>query len=88
MITKINFKNDGTADVTALSNISGELNTMTMKMTKERHNKWVMERTLIHNAFPNLTADEREFLMTGILPGEWEELFKETTGDGIDPTNS
>jgi len=24
---------------------------------------------------PNLSADEREFLMTGITPDEWDEAF-------------
>ncbi len=32
---------------------------------------------LIQNAFPTLSADEREFIKTGILPQEWEELFGE-----------
>ena len=32
---------------------------------------------LIQVAMPNLTEDEREFLLTGMVPGEWEELFGE-----------
>ena len=31
---------------------------------------------LIQNAFPYLSADEREFLMTGTPPEVWDELFK------------
>ena len=29
---------------------------------------------LLQNAFPKLTADEREFIKTGITPSEWEEI--------------
>jgi len=32
---------------------------------------------LIQDAFPFLTADEREFLMTGITKSEWNEIFSE-----------
>ena len=36
-----------------------------------------MKGYLIQDAFPFLTPDEREFLMTGITPVEWAELFME-----------
>lgn len=32
---------------------------------------------LIQNVFAGFTADEREFLMTGITPEEWIEITKE-----------
>lgn len=38
---------------------------------------WKEGRQLIQNAFPLLTSGEREFLITGITPGEWEKLFAE-----------
>jgi hypothetical protein len=30
---------------------------------------------LVQNAMPHLSADEREFIMTGITPTEWDEMF-------------
>jgi hypothetical protein len=33
------------------------------------------EGALIQEAFPYLTPDEREFLMTGTPPEVWEKLF-------------
>ena len=30
---------------------------------------------LMQDAFPFLSADEREFLISGMLPDEWERLF-------------
>ena len=32
---------------------------------------------LIQNAFPHLSADVREFILTGITPAEWDSLFDE-----------
>jgi hypothetical protein len=50
------------------------MNTMTIVMDMEDCAKWE-NGTLIQDALPYLTPDEREFLMTGILPHEWDELF-------------
>lgn len=33
--------------------------------------------TVIQRAMPHLSADEREFIMTGITPSEWDEIFDE-----------
>jgi hypothetical protein len=39
--------------------------------------EWTMEGESIQDAFSFLDAGEREFLMTGILDDEWNELFRE-----------
>jgi len=36
---------------------------------------WEVEGMLIQQAMPNLTADEREFIKTGITPQEWDNMF-------------
>lgn len=36
---------------------------------------WQIKGAKVQEAFPFLTADEREFLMTGLLPSEWNEIF-------------
>lgn len=36
---------------------------------------WNRDGKYIQDAFPTLSADDREFLMTGITPEEWDELF-------------
>lgn len=33
--------------------------------------------SLIQNAFKSLDADQREFFISGMLPGDWDELFGE-----------
>ena len=56
---------------------SGITRTLTLDVTMEEYDAW-LNGELIQNAMPRLTADEREFIKTGITAEEWEELF----GDG------
>jgi|TARA_B110000977_G_C10651956_1_gene328327 hypothetical protein len=53
---------------------SGELNTMVLDFTMPQYMDW-KGGMLIQNAMPQLSADEREFLMTGMTPAEWNEMF-------------
>ena len=53
---------------------SGELNTMVLNITHDEIHAW-QGGELIQNAMPQLSAEEREFLMTGITPDEWNEMF-------------
>ena len=61
------------------SPFSGKVNMMEFNMDdkefEERFAKW-NSGTLIQEAFDNLSADEREFLMTGIMPDEWPGEFE------------
>jgi len=47
----------------------------------EAISKWLEYRlhrvrnSMVQDAFPNMNADDREFLMTGITPGEWLAMF-------------
>jgi len=36
---------------------------------------------LIQDAFPNLTLDQREFYMTGIVQEEWDDMCAELEAD-------
>ena len=38
---------------------------------------WQMQRQNIQIAFAELGAEQREFLMTGITPAEWNRLFEQ-----------
>lgn len=61
--------------VTRTSKFSGVQRTMDLDITQEQLLDYEKGMN-IQYAFPNLTADEREFFMTGITKEEWEELFK------------
>jgi len=56
------------------SPFSGKLNEMDIPVTQDQLTAWVGGE-LIQNAMPNLSADQREFIKTGITPGEWNSLF-------------
>ena len=65
--------------ITRTSQASGEVNTMDINVTEEQLRAWEAG-ALIQNAMPHLTDDEREFIMTGITPGEWDAMFGGDTG--------
>jgi hypothetical protein len=56
------------------SPFSGNTNSMEIEVTQEQLSSWE-NGTLIQNAMPNLSADEREFIKTGITPEEWDSAF-------------
>ena len=62
--------------ITRKSLISGNINTMSLPITEEQYNAWE-QGTLVQDAMPHLSPDEREFVMTGITPEEWAETFGE-----------
>lgn len=60
--------------ITRTSPFSGKTTTREIPVTEEQLARW-NNGTLIQNAMPNISADDREFLMTGITPEEWNEVF-------------
>jgi len=47
-----------------------------LDVTEEQIDRW-MGGELIQNAMPQLSRDECEFLLSGFLPHEWDELMSE-----------
>ena len=69
-------------EVTRKSMFTGKMNTMDIPITQEQLDsmvftgvKWTVPGILIQDAFPNLSMEHREFLMTGTTPVEWDEAF-------------
>lgn len=62
--------------ISRTSPFNGQTVKMNIPVTQKQIDDW-KGGTLIQNAMPNLTPDEREFMMTGITPSEWDELFGE-----------
>lgn len=60
--------------ITRISPISIETNSIEIAVTQSQLDAW-QAGTLIQDAMPNLSADEREFIKTGITPEEWEAMF-------------
>ena len=60
--------------ITRISAISNEKNTMDLDIDSYQLNQW-QNGGLIQDVMPHLTADEPEFIMTGITPAEWDATF-------------
>jgi len=56
------------------SPLTGEVNDLDLPITLEQYQRW-RDGDLIQRVFPDLTADQREFLKTGTYPGEWDVYF-------------
>jgi hypothetical protein len=62
--------------VTRTSPLTGKENTQDLPITKEQMADWESGRVrYIQNAFPNLTAAQREFILTGSTEDDWERMF-------------
>lgn len=67
---------DGTMRVERVSAFTGRIRTMTLAVSPEQLARW-RNGMLIQDAMPHLSADEREFLLTGATPGEFGSLFSD-----------
>ena len=69
------------SEITLERFFDGEILTREMPMSPnsffEGLEDWLGEGKMIQNAFPGLSANDREFLMTGITPEEWSKMFGE-----------
>lgn len=58
------------------SPFSGKTRTKNIDVTQEQLDAW-RSGALIQDAFPHLSADDREFILTGITAEEWDEAFSD-----------
>ena len=82
MMTKIidTTEVDGKTKVTLTSMLYPKPRSMVLNMSLAEYTAamiFYQNGVLIQNAFPQLNADEREFLMTGIKPEEWDDITGE-----------
>lgn len=66
--------------ITRTSAHSGITHTVDMNITKDQLYAFENRKRLglyVQDIVPNLSADDREFLLSGITPDEWEEMFPE-----------
>ena len=78
MIKNISVETETTCKVTASCDLDKEESDMILPISeatfREAHARWT-NGEMIQAAFPQLDADQREFLMTGITPEKWEAMF-------------
>jgi hypothetical protein len=61
-------------EISRVSPLTGKLNTLSLTFDMEDYRQW-QKGTVIQKAMPYLTADEREFLMTGYTTDDWKQMF-------------
>lgn len=61
-------------NITRTSLATGTTRTLDINVTLEQLNNYA-QGALLQDAFPHLSADDREFIKTGITPEEWDSLF-------------
>jgi hypothetical protein len=60
--------------ITRKSPWSKKINTMEINVTQDQINSWE-DGELIQNAMPELEPAEREFIVNGITPDDWFDIF-------------
>ena len=60
--------------ITRASELTGVTRTLDLPVTEDQIQVW-LDGMLIQAAMPNLDADQREFVKTGITSEEWETLI-------------
>jgi hypothetical protein len=68
--------------ITKLSPLTRTENTLEIDITQEQLNRYLSDGGLIQIVFPNLTPDEREFILTGYTKEDWDKIMNcMNTGD-------
>lgn len=62
--------------ITRTSLLSGVTRTRHLDITREQELR-IQAGEPVQDVAPHLSADDREFLMTGITADEWEQMFGE-----------
>jgi len=60
--------------ITRTNPFNGEVNTLDINVT-DAQIEYYAAGALIQDAFPNLSADDREFIKTGITAESWDAMF-------------
>lgn len=62
-------------NITRRSPLTGREATMDLPVTEAQLAAWTDRKVLIQVAMPQLTDEEREFIMTGYTPEDWAAMF-------------
>ena len=62
--------------ITKLSPLTGEENTMHVDVSETAMYAWKCGE-LIQVAMPDLSSEEREFILTGYTPADWATMFRD-----------
>ncbi len=63
--------------ITRKSILTGIVRTIELPISEKDLKRYENGDGLIQNIFPNLSKEEREFIMTGVTSDEWDEVFQD-----------
>lgn len=64
--------------ITKVSLFSGKTHTMDLPVTQEQLDEFTnKDSRLIQHIFSELSPTQREFIISGVTPEEWDDAFKE-----------
>lgn len=66
---------DGLSATVTITRLDGTRASMELPTTEARIRAWLTLGQLIQKALPELSSEEREFLISGMTPAEWAEMF-------------
>ena len=78
MIHKIEHVSEGFVRVHQESLISGKMNSMVLPTRQGELEHWEDTDALAQDMFPHFNAAQIDFLITGIIPEEWDETHSFT----------
>jgi hypothetical protein len=61
--------------ISRVSPRTGETNVREIAVTEEQLQRWSTSGALIQTIMPHLSDDDREFIMTGYTPEDWDAIF-------------
>lgn len=70
-------------NLTSESLFTGKTHTMFLAISEQQYVDWATGKTHGHIQvlFPHLTPDEREFMLSGVTPEEWDQEMSEDEDD-------
>lgn len=60
---------------------SGKMRTKDLDITREQWDQWLEGNTFVQDCFPQLNEDDREFILSGMTPEEWDEIYPDEEED-------
>lgn len=68
-------------ELTRTSILTGIKRTLPIDCTQEQLDDWSAGKDLIQNIMPQLSADDREFVMSGVVATEWDEFMEDEANE-------
>lgn len=65
----------GQSTCSKVCSVTDELYSVTIDTSQ--YHQWMYQQRFIQDVAPELSVDDREFIISGITPAEWNEIFED-----------